>query len=515
LPQIPICEQAVLRTWSIIDAPATSWHVPVGLLLHTIRPAAQHLDPWSNVPSAVVSGVLVAIILAAARLAWHRTRVPSVLSRRVRRRSYLGAVRAESRRTEVRRLDVYAPRLQPAKDSKVLADIQSGWRQINTRERVRVLTLDLEDSLQAGAELLDKGIEVRVLPNMRDLGSDGLTFHLLETSASDEAIAIVNHHHGDAVDRPVRIKGVAPTEVFRSRFRTEWDKARPLEAVIAERIRPRSVSCQGSKSVQRSIKQAEATGLHLGARSTEQILSHLAFRDSCSVVFIIGLPGSGKSYVRNRLADRLASMRIECGSLSDYPYAYLDLVRTVLKLNPSSGNGFRAHEGGAFAVQSEKSLLPALQALHADVRDTSQAREVTLVEFARADLAAALQVFDDIRSRSQIIYVSAPADMRLARLNDRAVPPEIRVDGQRITLSLSDNHLLPTSAERALYAADGLDRIKASAHWRDRIFEIDNELAGGAHVDAKLNEFVNAVISPYLISASSTSGQGALVTTKA
>ena len=38
-------------------------------------------------------------------------------------------------------------------------------------------------------------------------------------------------------------------------------------------------------------------------------------------------------------------MRIEYGSLSDYPYAYLDLLRTVLKLNPASGNGFRAYEG--------------------------------------------------------------------------------------------------------------------------------------------------------------------------
>ena len=78
-------------------------------------------------------------------------------------------------------------------------------------------------------------------------------------------------------------------------------------------------------------------------------------------------------------------------------------------------------------------MIPALQALYGEVRDTSQAREVTLVEFARADLAAALQVFDDIRPRSQIIYVSAPASVRQARLADRAVPPHVRVDGQTIT----------------------------------------------------------------------------------
>ncbi len=509
--QIPIFDPGIPRPRSVTAATATSWRLPAGML-HSIQQAAQHLDSWSTVPSAVVSGVLVAMILAGVRLAWHRTRVPSVLSRRVRRRSYLGAVRAESRRPEVRRLDVYAPRLHPVKDSKVLAGIQSGWQEINAREKVRVLTLDLEDSLQAGAELLDKGIEVRVLPIARDLGSDGLTFHLFETSVPDEAIAIINHHHGDAGDRPVRVKGVAPTEVFRGRFRTEWDKARPLGAVIAERIRPRSAGCQGTKPVLRSIRQAEMTGLNLGDRSRQSILQHLAFRDSCAVVFILGLPGSGKSYIRDRMARQLAAMRIECGSLSDYPYAYLDLVRTVLKLNPPSQNGFRAHQGGAFAVQSEKSLLPALQALHADVRDTMQAREVTLVEFARADLAAALQVFDDIRSRSRIIYVSAPADIRQARLADRAVPPEVRMNGQTITLNLSDNHLLPTSAVRALYAADSLDRIKASPHWRGRISEIDNEFTGSTHVDAKISEFINAVISPYQASGSNAPAQGALIT---
>lgn len=495
--QISLCGSAISCPCRVVATLAASWWMPADTLGGS-HLAVQHPDSWSTVPSAVVSGVLVALILAGARLAWHRTRVPSGLSRRVRRRNYLGAVRAESRRPEVRRLDVFAPHLLPARGNEIIAGIQSGWEQINDRERVRVLTLDLEECLQAGAELLDRGIEVKVLPNARHLGCDGLTFHLFETSAPDEAIAIVNHHHGNA-DRPVRFKGVAPTEVFRGRFREEWDRARPLEAVVAERILPRSAGGQGWKSVLCSIEQAEATGLHLGAHSSDQILPHLAFRDSCAAVFIVGLPGSGKSYIRHRLASQLDAMRIEYGSLSDYPHAYLDLLRTVLKLNPANGNGFRAYEGGAFVVQTEKPLIPALQALHGEVRDTSQAREVTLIEFARADLAAALQVFDDIRSRSRIIYVSAPAGVRQARLADRSVPPDLSVDGQTITLSLSDNHLLPTSVERTLYAADDVDRIKASAHWRDRIFEIDNEFDGSTHVDAKIAEFIELVISPYRI----------------
>lgn len=479
---------------SLGTAAVRTWQTPLGSVGGS-QSSGHALAWWGTVSGSVVSGIVVAVILAAARVAWHRTRVPSALSRPVWRRRYLGAVRAESRRQEIRTLDVYAPHLQPTKDGKGIVSIQSAWEQIDKRGKVRILTLDPDQSLQAGAELLDKGIEVRVLPSARDLGFDGLTFHLFETADPEAATAIINHHQGEA-DRPVRIKGAAPTEVFRRHFRTEWAKARPLESVVADRVL-RLAGCRGPDAVARAIQLAEKAGLHLGDHSSERILPHLAFKDSCEVVFIVGLPGSGKSYLRSVLEERLESLHIECQSLTDYPYAYLDLVRTVLKLTPPSSNGFKAHDGGAFTVQSEKSLAPALRALHGNVRDTSQMSEVVLVEFARADLAAALQLFDDIRPRSWVIHVSAPTDIRLARLASRAIPPDLHVDGQAITVTLSDNHLLPASAAETLYTADGLDRIQASAHWRDRIFEVNNEFEGSAHIDSKISGFIDAVLAPY------------------
>jgi hypothetical protein len=203
-------------------------------------------------------------------------------------------------------------------------------------------------------------------------------------------------------------------------------------------------------------------------------------------------------------------MRFEVESLSDYPYAYQCFVRTVFKLDAQNGNGFRAHEGGAFTIQNEKTLAPALYALHGAVLESMRESEVTLVEFARADVASALQVFDDIRPRSQVIYVRAAEGLRKTRLAARAVPPEMRIDGQALTLKLSDDHLLPESAGRALYPADGLDSIKASAHWRDRIFEIDNESDGSSHVDAELDKFIDTIIRPYQLSINAP-GHGPLI----
>src|SRR5215469_7027224 len=79
---------------------------------------------WITIASSVVSGVLVAIVIAACRMAWHRRRVPSVLSRQVKRRSYMSAVRKQSVLPGVCRLDVYAPGLQPAREDSAIAQIQ-------------------------------------------------------------------------------------------------------------------------------------------------------------------------------------------------------------------------------------------------------------------------------------------------------------------------------------------------------------------------------------------------------
>jgi dephospho-CoA kinase len=449
---------------------------------------------WSDVPGSVVSGVLVALVLGAARLLWHRRRVPTALSRRVRRGSYLRTVLAESRRATVRRLDVLAPRLTPAKGDEIITRIQSAWADINRRGEVRVLTLESDDSLQAGAELLRNDVEVQVA--RRDLDSESLTFHLFESADPAGWQAIINHHHGGA-DKPNRIVGAAPVVPFRSHFDKQWRDSRPLESVIAEMILGRSADHRDVEAVLGSLAQARAT-LSLDAHSTRSILPHLAFRNSGAVVFILGQPGAGKSYVRCLLAEQLRTMRMDCEAITDYPYAYLDHVRTSLRFTSQARKSYQAYEGGAFIAKDEAALAPALRALAGAVRDSAQAHDVTLVEFARPDLRSALEEFENVRTRAQVIHVSAPADLRLSRLSNRVVPPEASVSGEVVTLRLSDNHLLPAPAQQALYALDGIESLRESSRWRGRIFEIDNGCDGAGHVETDLDEFIRKIVDPYV-----------------
>jgi hypothetical protein len=198
------------------------------------------------------------------------------------------------------------------------------------------------------------------------------------------------------------------------------------------------------------------------------------------------------------LAERLDQLGVQTQQITDYLYAYRDFLHSQIKLEPRRVVGFKAYPGGAFSVDDEAALRPALQALSAAIRDGTKEPAVITAEFARSDLVSALDQFDDLRSRCRIIYVEAPAALRTARLRDRIVPPDLRIEGDSLVLTPSDNHRLPSSAAHGLYATDDIGCLEASPHWRERIHRIDNDINdGGAKINAKLDQFIAAVIAPY------------------
>src|SRR5262245_9373454 len=90
------------------------------------------LSLWNGLVVQVTSGVLVAAIVGGARMIWVRRRIPTALSRTVRRETYLSAVLAESRREDVVSLDVLAPRLTPAAENPLISHIQESWKEVNS-----------------------------------------------------------------------------------------------------------------------------------------------------------------------------------------------------------------------------------------------------------------------------------------------------------------------------------------------------------------------------------------------
>jgi hypothetical protein len=132
------------------------------------------------------------------------------------------------------------------------------------------------------------------------------------------------------------------------------------------------------------------------------------------------------------------------------------------------------------------------------VRYSLKESEVTIAEFARPDLVTALDHFCDIRSRCRVVYVQAPPELRTARLSKRIEPPELSVDGRSVTVTPSDNHLLPSTPMHSLYATDDIEQLEKSPHWRGRILRIDNDVDdGGAKINARIDCFMADVIGLY------------------
>jgi dephospho-CoA kinase len=448
--------------------------------------------PWSQLTVSVTSGVVVALLVAIGRSVWIRKRLPAGPSRHVTRRTYLSAILEMSMNQQVRRICALVPNLVPAAGSDQLTRIQTAWQGIESRGNVRIVTRENQDCLSAGAELLSRGIEVRV---GRALNTDGLSFHIF----SGDAFSVVINHRDTGRDHPSRLIGLSLAQVFQSHFDQVWDSAVPLESVLAEQVLSMLRPGDGPTRIAAQM-QVVRTKYRLDAKVTEAVLRHVAFHHAAPVVFVTGLPGTGKSVIRRHLAEKLTKLRFQIDQQTDYLYAFRDFLHHAINLEDGRGVGFSAHAGGAFHVRDEHDLEPALQSLSKRVWESRGRTSLTLVEFARSDLVAALQVFgDEVLASAQIIYVRASEATRALRLDRRAQPPRVAINGQNILVQPSDDHQLPSPAAKSLYTSDDFIRLRGLKEFEGRLHQIDNDVEDPTFttINEKLETFIKDVIRPY------------------
>lgn len=441
---------------------------------------------------SVLSGVTVAALVAVARTSWQRRNIPAGLSRSVNRRRYILTILRNSKNPQITNLDIFTPNLTPARGNSLFAEMQAAWADIHQRGQVRVVAGTSQQSLTAGAELVERGVEVRV---PRVLASEDVSYHIFR--GKDSSSIVVNYRDAGK-HYPTRLGGPSLTEVFRSNFEKIWESSAPYESVIAEKILENTTHSTTSAQIVERITETRSI-YYLEPAAERAIVTHVAFRRESPVIFVIGLPGAGKSIVRRELAHLLRRLRFQTEELTDYVYAFRDFVHGAILLDDTRGKGFLPSPGGAFRVADEVHLKPALKSLAEQVWSGKSATKITLVEFARADMLDALREFgDDILSRAKIIHVHAEPEARERRLKTRATPPMIMVDQLSINISVSDDHRLPTTAAGTLYDHEGLDELLNYKALNGRIFQIDNNIdAGVTVVRERLAPFINGVVEDY------------------
>ncbi len=457
------------------------------------RPEVWQLIWPIQLVTSVTSGLAVASIVAGTRYYWKRTQVPTVMSRPVGRNHYLRAILQASTGPDIESVQVVAPRLTRAAEYGYVPQIQDAWGVIARTAAAQLITCPYESCIEGAVELAARGVEVRI---NHSLDARNVTYHIFQSKS--DSVTIMNDRSGGR-DRPVRLSGPASSRIFRSHFEDLWHLSKPLEAILSERIITLCGPGADNEQARRVMYEQQAR-FEMDDQLLNNVRTHLAFRHGSPVVFIVGLPGSGKSFVRSRLAQRLRALRIEVAEVTDYVYAYRDFVHGSIHLNKDRGSGFEAEEGGAFKVASEENLQPALRELAMKVWQGINESEVSLVEFARADILAALREFgDDIVQRAQIVYVQAPQTLRESRIRRRANPPVLQVSGLSVSLTVSDNHKLPSTVGKSLYGIDDLDALRKSKVWEGRLSYVENDRDDPDYhrIDAQLHYFMDQVLRPY------------------
>ncbi len=455
---------------------------------------------WTQLAVSVMSGVVVATIIAFVRTAWTRRKVPTGLSRFIGRSSYLSTILEVSQNNQIKHLEALVPNLMPAAGKKTMESIQTAWEEINNRNNrrgVRIITRENQACLTAGAELLSKGIETRV---GRSLNTDDLSYHIF---SGKTYCTVINHRDGDR-DRPIRLDGLSPSKPLHSDFEDVWQASVPLESVLAEQVLGGLKPNAGFDKLAEQIRDLRAK-YNLNAAAEEAVLRHIAFRHWASVIFITGLPGAGKSSVRRQLAKKLIALQFQVEELTDYAYAFRDFLHAVIQLGEGRGEGFSPEMGGAFRVDSEKCLEPALHSLAKQVWENKCRTPLNLVEFARSDVVAALQVFgDEMLSSSHVIHVQASNTVRAKRLEARAQRPRIQVINPAINVLVSDDHRLPSTAASSLYLTDDFGRLQTHPNLVNRVHQVENNEDDPtlARLDDKLDGFIEGIVRPYKALAS-------------
>jgi len=143
---------------------------------------------------SIAGGVSVAAIVAAARSIWVRRRVPVALSQSVVRRRYVEQILALSTQETVTSLDALSPRFTPHGEDSQISSLQDAWAAINRRGRVRVIIGNADEAFTGGAELVSKGVEVRISPSF---SSENLSYHIF--SGDQITSTVVNQQVGDKV----------------------------------------------------------------------------------------------------------------------------------------------------------------------------------------------------------------------------------------------------------------------------------------------------------------------------
>ena len=122
-------------------------------------------------------------------------------------------------------------------------------------------------------------------------------------------------------------------------------------------------------------------------------------------LFLLGIPGCGKSEIYHRLSQQIMNQGIvkDCERLDDYPILWEYFQNDGPKTEPC--------EDGGYLIVDDTLWDDVLCDLDRKCRRQAQANRAVFIEFARGDNRSALENFSaEIMDRAILIYIYCPFD---------------------------------------------------------------------------------------------------------
>jgi deoxyadenosine/deoxycytidine kinase len=430
------------------------------------------MTDWTVLIETIVGGVAVLVIGGVGGALWHSTLKTASGLVKVSRQKYLERVLIESTGVQTQEIFVLAPGLKSGAEDTRLAKIQDAWKEVARRGTVKVLSENTDQNLRAACELHDRGVLVRLT---NDLDVTSFSFHIFR---HDTGTWVILNEKAGATDRPVVFNSSALDGMLVRSFDRLWNMktARTVPDILAARI-------EGMTSFPRSMKlyfdnfNAVIQMYSVGERLKREVRRRCALMAFAQCIFIVGLPGVGKSTLKDILSKKLQSMGQKVEAITDYPYLYEGFIAD---LTANRATRYAADPERGLHVLDSEVMSNAIGRLNTQaVRALSEGR-VCLIEFARSNLAQSLAQFDaSVRSRSQLIYLAASEKVRRTRITGRIRPPEPFVEGfdeaYKVGLQVSDKHPISNEVLDSLYAKDDVEAVRTSSQWERRFHWINTE----------------------------------------
>jgi class 3 adenylate cyclase/adenylate kinase family enzyme len=265
------------------------------------------------------------------------------------------------------------------------------------------------ESLKTAAELDNLGITVRFSDGQVDSSINLVDNNIVIFSSKRKSRFFSKNKYWEMISYHVN-------SALAHDFQERWSEAIPARLQLAE-ILDRTFKNCGSKINHNEITDHIIDRFGIGKGTfLNGSMTLLGFTRKVRYIFVLGRPGTGKSTIREKLANRLESqLGAKTRQIDDYERLKAMFTADIDR------ERFIPQKGGGFMVKDPAVLTEVLENISLDCLSSNDNHITWLIEFARGEYMEAFASFDPkVLSKAVVVHSTCEKSQIYIRLKTRA-----------------------------------------------------------------------------------------------